>query len=354
MSRIFSGNIHIFQAFDVGEDVDLEQIKQTPSIVRRPIAPSKYFKNYHKPLSIELPHPHSTSFCECVKIYPFGVIALHYKIPFESTFETLRHDIVELDNEFREQSVSDASVIYRVIEKSIKKPTFFHISKSYNVVQIKTSEDLPGTLLAEQFGGTIASILRFEDEQLAEHKKNEILKRAFGYYRGDLIITDTEAAFVYDDEYEDTLDLFEFVNIQHLELQYFDRVLDKHLTQAYNKGTLPITIKEYLPIWGSFKITGIDNLDAIKVEISVITERLENSIKLTGEPYYSELYKALSTALDLENWKISIERKLEIVRDISSLYESRANTVREDFFSILIIILIFIELVIAIINFWRV
>ena len=46
-----------------------------------------------------------------------------------------------------------------------------------------------------------------KQKHLSEYQKNEILETAIGYYRGDLIIIDTEAAFVYDDEYEDTLDL---------------------------------------------------------------------------------------------------------------------------------------------------
>ncbi len=352
MSRTFSGHIHIFHAFDIGEDIDLELIKQKQILTRRPLIPSKYFKNYHKPLLVELPHPHTTSFCESVKLYPFGVLSLHYKVPFNSTLEKLRKDIAQLDNEYREQSVSDASLIYKNTEPAIKKATFFHISKSYLIIQLDTVGELSGKQVAEEFGGMIVSILRFEDEQLSEHKKDDILKGAFGYYRGDLIVIDTDAAFLYDDEFEEALDLFEFVNIQHLELQYFDRILDKQLTQAYNRGNLPPKLKEYMPLWGTLNLTSVDNLGMLKVEISVITERLENSIKLAGEPYYSELYSALSAVLDLENWKVSIERKLTIVRDISSLYESRAEIIRGDIFNVLITVLIFMELMVGIIHYW--
>ena len=79
--------------------------------------------------------------------------------------------------------------------------------------------------LKEEFmGALLHRLLRFETESLSEYQKNEILESAIGYYRGDLIIIDTEAAFIYDDEYEEVLDLFEFANMQQLELQYFDRV----------------------------------------------------------------------------------------------------------------------------------
>lgn len=353
MTQEFTGNIHIFHAFDIGEDLDLEQIKKQQALKKQPIASSKYFKNYHQPLGIELPHPHETSSCKMVKLHPYGVISLHYQIPFTETLDDLKKNIEKIDNEYREQSVNDASVIYRAIKDYVKKPTFFHISRSYLLIQLNTLPDLSGKQLEEQYGGTIASLLRFEEESLSEFKKNEILERAFGYFRGDLIVIDTEAAFLYDDEYEEVLDLFEFVNIQHLELQYFDRILDKQLTKAYNRGNKPLSFRDSLPI-SSTNITSADSLAVLKVDISVITERLESSIKLVGEPYYSELYAALTKTLDLANWKESIERKLGIVQDLSEIYESRAQTNRDNMFNVLITILIFMELVVAIIQYFRI
>ncbi|HAU30278.1 TPA: hypothetical protein DCW54_01450, partial [Candidatus Dependentiae bacterium] len=82
-------------------------------------------------------------------------------------------------------------------------------------------------------------------------------------------------------------------------------------------------------------------------EISVITERLENTIRLSDEPYYSELYEALSKSLDLTNWKESIEKKLSIIKDLSDLYENRSEVIRGDMFNTLITILIFLELLVG-------
>lgn len=88
-------------------------------------------------------------------------------------------------------------------------------------------------------------------------------------------------------------------------------------------------------------------LSMLQVEISVITERLENTIRLSDEPYYSELYEALSKSLDLTNWKESIEKKLSIIKDLSDLYENRSEVIRGDMFNTLITILIFLELLVG-------
>ncbi|MBN2267335.1 MAG: hypothetical protein JW725_03265 [Candidatus Babeliaceae bacterium] len=355
MTRIFSGHIYIFHAFDVGEDINLNAIAQESSIAKKTITPAKYFKNYHRPIDIVLPEQGEPSnYCEAIKIHHFGVVSLTYKIPFKSTLEDLRHEIDNIERKYREQGATDAAVVYRLIERFIKNPNFFHINTSYLLIQVNTQEDLPGKQLEEKHGGTIASILRFEDESLSEFKKNEILEQAFGYYRGDFIAVDTDATFLYDDEYEEALDLFEFVNIQHLELQYFDRMLDQKLTQAYTGSPQAPLSCSYLPGSGKKSCASqVENLGMLKVEISVITERLENSIKIVGEPYFYELYMALNTALDLSNWKESINKKLEIIHDLSEVYENRARTAREDLFNILISVLIFLELIVAIAQFWH-
>lgn len=351
--KLFSGNIFVFYSFDVGDDINLEAIKDKQLLIRQTFVPSKYFKNYHIPLAIELPHPHTSSRVISTKIHEFGVISLVYKIPFEETLEDLRGQINSIEDEFREQSVIDAGSIFRKIKPYIKKSRFFHLRTSYMVIQFNTEPDIDVLKLKEDYGNLIVSILRFETETLSEYQKNDILATAVGYYRGDLIIIDAYAAFVYDDEYEEFLDIFEFANIQFLEMQYFDKLLDQKLQQAYLSPIKKLTFKSYLPVIGLLKTDPISELGNLKVDISVITERLESSIKLADEPYIYELYTLLANKLDLNNWRESIHRKLDIIEDIGTIYQNKADSIREDLLSILIIVLIFIELVVGILSYLK-
>lgn len=350
MPQEFSGHVYIFQSFDIGDTIDLDRVKQENLVAQRPLHLSKYFKNYHTPLEIELPKTQLKTNCDSAKLHHFGVISLRYKVPFTSTLESLRTKINEIDDTYEERSLADAAAIFNDIKTAVKTANFFHLRRSYVMIQVDTTETIASKELLEQYGDMIASTLRFETETLSDYKKNEILQNAFGYYRGDLIVIDAEAAFVYDDEYEELLDLFEFVNIQHLELQYFDRLLDEKLGAAY-KETQPLSVWMYLPMWGTVNVNRVGELGNLKVDISVITERLENSIKLTGEPYYTELYQALTTTLDLNMWKVSIEKKLSIIHDISDVYESKIRTVREDVFNVLVVVLIFVECTVAIMGY---
>ena len=40
---IFSGNIFIFHAFDIGDDIDLEKLEKSQVLMRKPLILPKYF-----------------------------------------------------------------------------------------------------------------------------------------------------------------------------------------------------------------------------------------------------------------------------------------------------------------------
>ncbi len=352
-NHTFSGNIFIFHAFDVGDDINLDQVKERQLLMRRPLILSKYFKNYHTPLAVDLPHPHTSSRCTSAKLHNFGVVSLTYKIPFTASLEDLRTQINSMGDEFREQSIIDAGSLFKQIKPVIKQPKFFHLRQSYVLIQVDPEPTIDVSTLKKRFGSIIAPILRFETESLSEYQRNEILESAIGYYRGNLIIVDTEAAFIYDDEYEEILDLFEFANMQQLELQYFDRILDQQLNVVYEREAIRLPLSSYIPFFGAITNDPVSDLGKLKVDISVITERLENSIKLAGEAYYSELYALLVEKLDIVNWKESINRKLDIIFDVRTVYENKVNSLRDNLLSVLIIFLIFIEMVVGILHYFK-
>jgi len=349
-TNIFSGNIFIFQAFDVGEEVDLARIAKSNKFTLKPLSLPKYFKNYHIPLAIDLQSPDNiiVDSCASCKIHAFGAISLTYKIPLADTLENIRAQLLGIEEDYQEKSFQAAQKLYKVLKPYILKPTWFHPRSSYFITQIDPKPEYTDiSELKQKYEGIIASMVRFETEVLSEYQKNEILDSAIGYFRGDLIIIDPDSAFVYDAEYEEILDFFEFANIQLLELRYFDWILDQQLNVTYEEKT-KLPLKSYLPFIRTTWKGPVADLQQLRVDISVISERLENSIKFVGEAYFLELYGLLIEKLDLESLKKSINRKLEIVSDIRSAYQHKIDAIREDLLSMLIIILIFIEVILAI------
>ena len=193
LEQLFEGNIYLFHAFDVGDDINLEKVKASGLVVPQPLTLSKFFKNYHLPLAIEIPETEKSPTCVNAKIHNFGAISLLYKIPFKDTLKNIRQQLDGIDNQWAEQSLIDSETIFKNIKPFIAKSNFFHTRSTYLVIQV---DPLPNLLdmvkLKDTYGGIIASALRFETETLSENQKNEILADAIGYFRGDLIVVDTK------------------------------------------------------------------------------------------------------------------------------------------------------------------
>ncbi len=352
--HIFSGNLFIFHAFDIGDDINLEKIEKSSKVTPLSVSLPKYFKKYHTPLAIQLPKPEMSPACISCKVHSFGAVSLTYKIPFNDTLDNIKRNLERLDFQYQERSLADVRSVFDTIQGYIAQPKFFQTKSSYVVIQVNPEpENITITELKNTCGGIIASALRFETKVLSEYQKNEILDSATGYFRGDLIIIDSDAAFVYDEEYEDHLDIFEFANIQLLELRYFDRVLDQNLNLIYEGKALKLPIRAFIPIGDLFVRDPLPGLGKLKADISVIVERLEDSIKIAGQPYLSELYTLLQERLDIKNWYASIDRKLAIIRDIQVVYQHKTEVIRENILSLLIVILIFIELMVGILSYLK-
>lgn len=349
---IFSGNIYIFHAFDIGDDINISAIQKmdTISVIDQKIP--KYFKEYHVPLTIELKNKKKKNTLLNCKIHNFGGLSLTYKIPFKNSFKDLRKTCANLIELYNEQSLQDGATIYHIIKPAITQASFTKAHSFYIMFQVNPHPSIvePSALQKTQ-GEAIATILRLETETLSEHQISEIWDSAIGYFRGELMVIDTDASFIYTNDYEDIINLFEFVNIQQLELRYFDRTLDQKLTDIYEGNVKQITWHSYVPFYTMFGDDPIERLWKMKVDISVITERLESSIKIANEPYLSELYNLLNEHMDIKGWKDSIERKLKIIESVQTSHQHKIETNREDMISILISLLIFIELVVGLLNY---
>ncbi len=352
--NIFKGNILLFYAFDVGDDIDLDAIK-TKGLVNTCVMPlSAYFKNYHIPLAFRLSDDQQKDIgvinasCISSKVHHFGVLSFCYRIPFEDTFEDLKVKIIDIKKNFDEKSEVDAKDTFKKIISSIKKPRFYSLRNSYFAVQVyPLKEKITPEEFKELYGSKIASLLRLEVYALSDYQMDEILASSIGYYGQDLIIVDSAASFIYDDEYFEPLEFFESANIQKLELQYFDRDLDQKLNYFYAQQSYKVPLRAYIPLISQQIELPVSRLAKLRVDISVVTERLENSIKMAGDEYYSRLYSMLVEKMSIKEWRESINRKLKIIHDLYSVYQDRLDTIHEELLTVVIIVLIALEAILV-------
>lgn len=351
-TNIFRGNLYFFYSFDIGDDIDIKALQEKHLFMQNNPIKSIFFKTYHKPQLLDLKTLELSKQCVMASLYNFGAIALRYTFPFSAAIEELKKIINDKYDIAEQYSKKDARNIFNAIKEHIRDGRFYNLHRSYALIQLETKPDLSPYEFKEKYAHEIASILRFEIENLSEYKKNEILEGAFGYYRGDLLIIDCNSALTYDSEYQDILDIFEYANMRHMELQCFDRSLDKQLNFSYERQTHKIPLKSYFPIIGMFQFDPIEELAKLRVDISVVSERLWSSIKFSDEPYYLEIYNIINQKLEFDSWQKSIDKKLEVISHILQIHEHKISNMRHDVLNLLIVLLIFIEALFAMLHYF--
>jgi uncharacterized Rmd1/YagE family protein len=71
------------------------------------------------------------------------------------------------------------------------------------------------------------------------------------------------------------------------------------------------------------------------------------SFKLSGDSFHEEIYSMLVKKLQLSEWRDSVNKKLSIIEDLYAVIRDRLATVREEMMTLVIIILIAVELLLA-------
>ena len=105
--------------------------------------------------------------------------------------------------------------------------------EDYYVVQVSRFEpetDAPALLGTHR--DLLARIVHCEPQPLSPSETDEVLRTAVTYRPRDLVVTDWNVALVYDEEYEDALDVLELLNVQLLELRFLDTMLDRRIAPS--------------------------------------------------------------------------------------------------------------------------
>src|SRR4030095_15279790 len=88
-------------------------------------------------------------------------------------------------------------------------------------------------------------------------------------------------------DYADTVNVLEHLNVQLLELRYYDDVLDRFMTEAFSRATAP---RRGVPLLPRPYRRAVTELAAIRLDVAGIVERLHNALKLSGDLYLAKVY----------------------------------------------------------------
>lgn len=277
------------------------------------------------------------------RIYDIGTISicLNYKKLTDD-----EHDLEELALVFAGQAGMDAlyeeklQIIYSILKIFVKGLIIDkECYQEYTIYYIKQPSEIKDPM----------SLLMGEKADFSPQIKEQVLSNRLSYSTEDYVIITWDTALICDPESSSDLrDLIEFANVQLLELRYYDTKLSKHMDKMYDdiqqadKKNRFQRGKQYRNI-----MTALMELIA---DLTEITEKIGNLIKITEDIYYARVYQTALKVLRTEQWNDSVERKLQVIQQNYSMLSNEVNVRHSNFLEWIIIILIALEFAFAILD----
>lgn len=365
MHKVQKGRILLYRVFDIGEEVKLEKAEQ---IIVDETTRSR-FKLKRKdlqsvnvaadPLRVGLGAQEIIiegqvyKFELNAKIWDFGTFSLtfEFQIPEGSNFKNLAKlaNLFEDSEEIDEYARLKAREFTQKIQMAMLKTNEWNVYEDYLIFFIEkfeeNAEDI-NTFLNEE--DIAALILTENQEKISDQMREKILGSKLQYYKNDLAIIDWNSALIVEPTaVMDIPDVIEFALNQLLEMRYYDELLDKELNQIYSES-----LKNNESAFNS-KFLGLAKGASQKyIEIAEIVETVENSLKMIGDQYLSMVFRTTSNKFRFKDWQNSIDNKLENLANLSNLLSDNVHHKRSNMLEMIVIILISIEVVPFLFNFF--
>jgi hypothetical protein len=227
---------------------------------------------------------------------------------------------------------------------AVTKPAGSDLVEDYYVIQVDRLEppvSIPDFMSRAR--APLAAALRCEMEPLSEAETEDTLRTRLSYYPDDLALSDWNVTVLVDPDPWAAIDVLEYLNVQLLELRYFDALLDQQLGDSY---ALTSAKASRFPLWNAGLQRTSDELAVMRLEVASMVERLHNAFKVGGDLYLAKLYTRTAERLGLAFWEGSVQSKLEVLHQRYSILVERLRAARSEILEITIVVLIAIELIV--------
>jgi len=356
------GSVLVYRIFDVADEIDLvraeERLKALaePTRLRLSRTAPRHIQISDPPVSVSLgpvvvPLPNGALGAEVTaRVYDYGAVSITLSLPAAgASWSRLQ----ELSRALWSGALVDGlaqeklEMLLATLGPALQKPHRADVREDYTIYfvsafdrPLKASElleraDLAALLLAEP-----------EPERLASAVRESALRYALSYYQDDLTVIDWNAAFVYEPSGDrDVADILEYATSQLLELRYYDDLLDRELDEVYDK--VGLRARAWSPFLPSSFPELARYLTALLVEVTDLTEKVENSLKVIDDLFLAKVYHAAVDRFRIAHWQRSVHRKLALVQSIHQVVQNRIHGARSLLLELTVVLLILLEIVLA-------
>lgn len=346
--------IRFFRIYDIGQEIDIKSLEV--ALARSYYTARANFQRI-KPKSIMIEDPplllrmHPTEvtihgiryeLLVSARIYDIGAISIHFV--YESSEDKQEKKLEDIGLTFvNDEIISDLFLSNLNTLKEILRPYIPDITiddSFYEDYYIYFTDDPENPV-------DPAVLLLGEKTRFSHQMREEVLKNTMSYTEDDTTILSWGAALLKNPEVPyDLFDLIEYANVQVFELRYYDEELSRKMLKMYDDIE-----HADRSIWFSrmhlyHRIMA--DLMELHAEVSEITEKVNNLIKVTEDVYYARVYATALKVLRSQLWSDSVDRKIEVIQENYSMLSDEVRIQHSNFLEWVIIILIALEFVLAI------
>ncbi|MDH7478433.1 MAG: hypothetical protein QHH02_00285 [Syntrophomonadaceae bacterium] len=190
-----------------------------------------------------------------------------------------------------------------------------------------------------------APLLLAENSPVSSQLRDETLRHYLSYGPDDFTIITWDSALVYDASGSSEIpDLLEFAIVELLELRYYDRLLDIEMEKIYKE--IEEAGRARFGRLGQYRRL-MNRLMELMLDITEITERIQNSLKVTGDVFYARIYGTALTAFRTRSWMESVQRKVALVQQNYTMLNSELINQRGLMLEMAIVFLITLEIILG-------
>lgn len=279
------------------------------------------------------------------RLFDFGAISIVYAIELEPgrTLEDLTPlcDAIYDSREVGKRGVEHRAEVMRRLGDCVESPHAWDESETYTIV---FAERIGGATLDELATSEQAAKLLLGEttpRRLSASVREDVLGHRFSYLDDDLVIVDWNSAIVVEPTGSMIVPfVLELATSQLLEFRYYDRLLDRELAMVYDhvERARPRVIRSPYALLTRQVLRRI-------MELTEVTERVDNSIKAIGDFWLARVYHTSLERFRVPEWRESVEAKLALIRRAYELLKGDVDTWRTQILELVVVLLILMELI---------
>lgn len=355
--RIVRGHLLVQRAFDIADEIDLNKaaaLLKEPSRRAQFVKHNKRIRFPNPPLELSLAKhtcgvPGLDATDVRLRIYDVGAITVTFTVPLPHA--TTSPELIQLGIRVFDAHDAITAEAQKIIEEmcaflrsACKGPEISPVFEDYTTFVLEGVEPAVDAKRLPQLLD-IPRLLLGDTGPIVDDERDRVMEASFSYRPDELVVINWDSGLIYNPSADpDIDDLLELVTVQLLELRTYDDEVGRYLDRLYDELE-----SDRFQIFLSSNYQRLSRqIMRLFVEVTEITERIENALQHLGDTWFARVHHAAVKEFEIHRWQKQLADKLELLRQINEMLVDQISTRKSLRLELAIVLLIIVEMVLAV------